>query len=145
LFVRTPDSQFTLANVMRTQLYSVFGALSLGMRVLDEEGVELDRMSAHGGMFRTAGVAQRFLSAALNAPVSVAESASEGGAWGVAVLAAFAASDTEELADYLNNVVFAHAAEHTVTPVKEDVDGFAAYLTRYESGLEVVRAAGVAL
>ena len=145
LFVRTPDSQFTLANVMRTQLYSVFGALSLGMRVLDDEGVELERMSAHGGMFRTAGVAQRFLSAALNAPVSVASSASEGGAWGVAVLAAFAASATEQLSDYLNEIVFAGSDEHTVTPVKEDVDGFASYMKRYESGLDVVRAAGEAL
>lgn len=145
LFVRTPDSQFTLANVMRAQLYSVFGALSLGMRVLEGEGVELDRMSAHGGMFRTAGVAQRFLSAALDAPVSVAQSASEGGAWGIAVLAAFAASDVEHLAEYLNGVVFAHAEEHTVTPVKDDVEGFAAYLERYENGLDVVRAAGSAL
>lgn len=145
LFVRTPDSQFTLANVMRTQLYSVFGALSLGMRVLDEEGVELDRMSAHGGMFRTAGVAQRFLAAALNAPVSVDSSASEGGAWGVAVLAAFAASDTEDLADYLNETVFAEADDHTVKPAKDDVDGFADYLERYESGLAIVRVAGEAL
>lgn len=90
LFVRTPDSRFTLANAMRAQLYGVFGTLALGMRVLDDEGVGLDRMFAHGGMFRTAGVAQRFLAGALGAPVSVGDTASEGGAWGIAVLAAYA-------------------------------------------------------
>ena len=90
LFVRTPDSAFTLANAIRAQLYGVFGTLSLGMRVLAGEGVALDRMHAHGGVFRTAGVAQRFLAAALDAPVAVGESAAEGGAWGIAVLAAYA-------------------------------------------------------
>ncbi len=74
---------------MRAQLYGVFGTLSLGMRVLADEGVALDRMFAHGGMFRTAGVAQRFLAGALDAPVAVGETASEGGAWGIAVLAAY--------------------------------------------------------
>ena len=83
---------FTLANFMRAQLYGVFGTLALGMRVLAEEGVALDRMFAHGGMFRTAGVAQRFLAGALDAPVAVGETASEGGAWGIAVLAAYARS-----------------------------------------------------
>jgi sugar (pentulose or hexulose) kinase len=145
VFVRTPDSQFTLANAMRSQLYSVFGALSVGMEVLHQEGVELERMSAHGGMFRTAGVAQRFLSAALNAPVSVAQSASEGGAWGVAVLAAFAASDTDSLADYLTAEVFSRGEETTVTPVAEDVEGFAQYLERFQNGLDVVRTAGEVL
>jgi sugar (pentulose or hexulose) kinase len=89
LFVRTPESRLTLANFMRAQLYGVFGTLSLGMRVLAGEGVALDRMFAHGGMFRTAGVAQRFLAGALDAPVAVGETASEGGAWGMAVLAAY--------------------------------------------------------
>ncbi|MFP3464154.1 xylulokinase [Leifsonia sp. SIMBA_070] len=92
LVVRTPDSRLTLANFVRAQLYSVFGTLALGMRVLADEGVSLDRMLAHGGMFRTAGVAQRFLAGALDAPVSVAETASEGGAWGIAVLAAYRAT-----------------------------------------------------
>ena len=87
LFVRTPDSRLTLGNFVRAQVYGVFGTLSLGMRVLDGEGVAIDRMLAHGGMFRTAGVAQRFLAGALGAPVAVGETASEGGAWGIAVLA----------------------------------------------------------
>ncbi|MCS5733000.1 xylulokinase [Herbiconiux daphne] len=92
LVVRTPDSRLTLPNFMRAQLYGVFGTLALGMRVLADENVTLDQMFAHGGMFRTAGVAQRFLAGALDAPVSVAATASEGGAWGIAVLAAYASS-----------------------------------------------------
>jgi len=141
LFVRTPESDFSLANAIRAQLYGVFGTLSIGMRVLDEEGVELDRMSAHGGMFRTAGVAQRFLAAAIGAPVSVAQSASEGGAWGIAVLAAFAASDHNDLASYLNDIVFADAPTETVEPQPDDVAGFARFLERYRSGLPVEAAA----
>ena len=89
LFVRTPDSRITLANFARAQLYGVFATLALGMRVLDGEGVALDRMSRTAAMFRTAGVAQRFLAGALDAPVAVGDTASEGGAWGIAVLASF--------------------------------------------------------
>jgi len=155
LVVRGPDSRFTLANFMRAQLYGVFGTLSLGMQVLADEGVELDAMSAHGGMFRTAGVAQRLLAGALNAPVTVATTASEGGAWGMAVLAAFAvqaaeagAADSDaspDLASYLRERVFAGADSDTVQPDPRDVEGFAAYLTRYRAGLEVERAAVAAL
>jgi sugar (pentulose or hexulose) kinase len=145
LFVRTPDSRLNLANVMRAHLYGVFGTLSLGMRVLTEEGVKLDRMSAHGGMFRTAGVAQRFLAAALDAPVEVAESAAEGGAWGVAVLAAFAAAGGGDLDAYLRDRVFASTESRTVQPGLDDVAGYAAYLDRYRAGLAVERAAVKAL
>ncbi|HSO01629.1 MAG TPA: FGGY-family carbohydrate kinase, partial [Gaiellaceae bacterium] len=87
LVVRTPESDLTLANTMRALVYGVFATLSLGMRTLHDEGVAIDLMQAHGGLFRTAGVAQRLLAAALDAPVGVATSASEGGAWGIAVLA----------------------------------------------------------
>lgn len=145
LFVRTPDSRLNLANAMRAQLYGVFGTLSLGMQVLTEEGVQLDRMSAHGGMFRTAGVAQRFLAAALDAPVEVAESAAEGGAWGVAVLAAFTASGGGDLDTYLRDRVFAATESRTVQPGLDDVAGYAAYLDRYRAGLAVERAAVTAL
>lgn len=142
LFVRTPDSRFTLANVMRAQLYGVFGTLALGMRVLEGEGVDLDRMFAHGGMFRTAGVAQRFLAGALDAPVAVAHTASEGGAWGIAVLAAFAASASgSDLDTYLRDEVFASAVFETADPDPEDVAGFAAYLDRYRAGLAIEAAA----
>ncbi|MGD8167431.1 xylulokinase [Herbiconiux sp. P16] len=166
LVVRPPDSRFTLANFMRAQLYGVFGTLALGMRVLADEGVTLDRMFAHGGMFRTAGVAQRFLAGALDAPVAVAETASEGGAWGIAVLASYvtyvsdatgdadepdtsgagsAASAASGLDAYLRDRVFAGAGIQTTEPDPADVAGFAAYLDRYRAGLAVERAAVDAL
>src|SRR4051812_34596220 len=119
LVVRTPDSRLTLANFVRAQLYGVFGALSIGMQVLSSEGVVLDRMMAHGGMFRTAGVAQRFLAGALDAPVAVAHTAAEGGAWGIAVLAAYVAAGDgtqrggTDLDGYLREAVFARAAIDT--------------------------------
>ncbi len=146
LFVRTPESRLTLANFMRAQLYGVFGTLSLGMRVLAEEGVALDRMFAHGGMFRTAGVAQRFLAGALDAPVAVGETASEGGAWGMAVLAAYLSHAAGgDLSGYLDDRVFAGAPVEVVDPRPEDVGGFSAYLDRYRAGLVVERAAVEAL
>jgi len=146
LFVRTPESRLTLANVMRAQLYGVFGTLSLGMRVLEAEGVELDRMFAHGGLFRTAGVAQRFLAGALDAPVAVGETASEGGAWGIAVLAAYLSSaSTMDLGTYLDERVFGDAVFATVDPDPADAAGFAAYLDRYRAGLAVEAAAVAAL
>ena len=143
LVVRTPDSRFTLANFMRAQLYGVFGTLSLGMRVLDDEGVELDQMFAHGGMFRTAGVAQRFLAGALNAPVSIAATASEGGAWGIAVLASYVSVASAELTldEYLRTQVFGDGEFETTAPVADDVAGFATYLDRYRAGLEIERTA----
>lgn len=146
LFVRTPDSRLTLANFMRAQVYGVYGTLSLGMRVLASEGVELDRMLAHGGIFRTAGVAQRFLAGALDAPVAVGETASEGGAWGIAVLASYLSSADEiDLAGYLAERVFANAEFETVDPAPSDVAGFAAFLDRYRAGLAVEAAAVDAL
>jgi len=146
LVVRTPDSRFTLANFMRAQLYGVFGTLSLGMRVLESEGVALEEMFAHGGVFRTAGVAQRFLAGALGAPVTVGESASEGGAWGIAVLASYLSSAGElDLGSYLRERVFAKAESSTVEPDPADVAGYAAYLDTYRAGLAVERTAVQAL
>ena len=146
LVVRGPEARLTLANFVRAQLYGVFGTLSIGMRVLADEGVQLERMYAHGGMFRTAGVAQGFLAAALNAPVSVAETASEGGAWGMAVLAAYAASGSgDDLAGYLRDRVFVTTEFEHVDPHPADVAGFSAYLARYRAGLDVERAAVTAL
>jgi len=140
LVVRTPDSRLTLPNFMRAQLYGVFGTLALGMQVLAGESVALDRMFAHGGLFRTAGVAQRFLAGALDAPVSVAETASEGGAWGMAVLASFVGKDAS-LDTYLRDSVFAGSVFETVEPDATDVAGFASYLDRYRAGLAVELAA----
>ncbi len=145
LVVRTPGSRLTLANFMRTQIYGAFGTLALGMRVLASEGVAIDAMFAHGGIFKTAGVAQRLLAAAVEAPVAVGETASEGGAWGIAVLAAYTRVASEQgapdLGTYLAEHVFAGAALDVVEPDPDDVAGFAAYLERYAAGLAVERAA----
>ena len=142
LVVRTPDSAFTLANFMRAQLYGVFGTLALGMQVLDAEGVMIDRLFAHGGLFRPAGVAQRFLAAPLGAPVAVGEVAAEGGAWGVAVLASFRRSGAgRTLRSYLDECVFADAPIHTTDPDPRDVEGFAVYLDRYRDALAIAATA----
>ena len=146
LVVRTPDSRLTLANFMRAQLYGVFGTLCLGMRALVDEGVALDRMFAHGGLFRTAGVAQRLLAGALDAPVAVSETASEGGAWGIAVLASYLSRAPDcDLTSYLDDRLFAGADIRVVEPHPDDVEGFTAYLERYGRGLAVERAAVEAL
>ncbi len=140
LFVRTPGSELSLANVMRAQVYGVFATLALGMRTLADEGVSVERMYAHGGIFRTAGVAQRFLAGALDAPVAVGDAAAEGGAWGIAVLAAFLETETD-LDTYLAERVFAGADIRTLDPDPADVAGFATYLDRYRAGLDIERAA----
>ena len=146
LVVRTPDSRLTLPNLMRAEVYGVFATLALGMRVLAAEGVRLDRMLAHGGLFRTAGVAERFLAAALDAPVAVGETAAEGGAWGAAVLAAYTASGADlDLPTFLRTRIFAEARFRVVEPVADDVVAFGAYLERYRAGLAVERAAVAAL
>jgi len=145
LFVRTPDSEFTLANAIRAQIYAMFGTLSLGMDALRDESVVLTRMSAHGGIFRTPGVAQSFLAAALDAPVTVASSASEGGAWGAALLAHFSVSGEAELSTYLENVVFNDAEIFTVEPRDADVSGYSKFLDRYRKGLVIEATAVEAL
>ncbi len=144
LFLRTPDSTFDLATFMRTQLYASLATLRLGMDVLQkDEGVGLDAIFAHGGLFTTKGVAQRFLAAALGTPVSVGATASEGGPWGMAVLAAFRArrAPDQTLADYLSTAVFADAEVLTVPPDPADVAGFDAFMERYVKALPVQRQA----
>jgi len=142
LVVRTPGSRLTLANFMRTQLYAAFGTLSLGMNVLHGEGVKLDSMFAHGGMFKTAGVAQRLLAAAIGAPVTVGDTASEGGAWGIAVLAEYLRSGKGVgLGGYLAERVFAAAKLDVAKPDAADVKGYGAWLKQYEAGLAIQKAA----
>ena len=146
LVTRTPDADYSLANVARAQLYGVFATLRIGMDALAEEGVALDRMLAHGGLLRTEGVGQRVLAAALGVPVSVAATASEGGAWGIALLAAYAAEGGGiPLDDFLRDRAFAGAAFTTADPDPADVAGFAAYLERYRRGLAVERVAAEVL
>lgn len=142
LVVRGPGSRLTLANFMRAQVYGAFGTLSLGMRVLAAEGVALDALYAHGGLFRTAGVAQRFLAAAVGAPVAVARTASEGGPWGMAALAAYLdAAPGQGLQEFLSTRLFADAEVDVVEPDAADVAGYAAFLERYEAGLAIEQAA----
>ncbi len=144
LFARMPDSRFTLANFMRSHLYASLATLKLGMDVLlREERVEIDRIFGHGGLFRTKGVGQRMLAAAIHAPVSVMETAGEGGAWGVALLAAYGVwrAPGETLERYLEQKVFSGMACETMEPDAADAAGFDAYMRRYEAGLDVERAA----
>jgi sugar (pentulose or hexulose) kinase len=146
LVVRTPGSRLTLANFARSLIYGAFGTLSLGMQVLAGEGVGLDAMFAHGGVFRTAVVAQRLLAAAIGAPVAVGATAGEGGAWGMAVLAAYLdVPDQQPLEEYLATRVFADAETTVVEPDSADVAGYLAFLDRYRAGLAIERAAATAL
>ncbi len=144
LFLRSPDSTFSLANFMRVQLYSALATLRLGMDVLQrDEGAQLDRMFAHGGLFRTKGVGQALLAAAIDTPVTVGDVAAEGGPWGMATLAAFAAGreESQTLTDYLAERVFAGAELETVQPAAADVAGFEQFIERYVAALPVERAA----
>jgi len=144
MFVRTPESRFTLSNFMRTHLFSSLGALKLGMDILfDREQVKLDQLLGHGGFFKTAEVGQRVMAAAMNVPVSVMETAGEGGAWGIALLAAYMLhkSKDEPLEAYLSDKVFAGEDATTIAPDQRDVDGFATFMERYKKGLVIERAA----
>ena len=131
LFLRSPDSRLDLGTFMRTHLFASLATLRIGMDVLQKaEGVRLDRMFAHGGLFKTEGVAQRFLAAAIDTPVSVGDVAGEGGAWGIAVLAAFATGARRSRAwrTTWTPTVFAGASLQTVEPDPADVAGFDAFM-----------------
>lgn len=144
LFVRSPESNFNLANFMRVHLYTALGALKIGMDILlKQESVKLDEILGHGGLFKTEGVGQKIMAAALNVPVSVMDTAGEGGAWGIALLASYMIrkSDNETLEDYLGRKVFAGKAGTKVAPDAKDVEGFERFMERYVSGLAIERAA----
>ena len=144
LFMRKPDSEFSLANFMRTHLYSALGALKIGYDILEkEEGIEIDEIYGHGGFFKTEQVGQRIMAAALKAPVSVMETAGEGGPWGMALLAAYMKrkEPDESLKDYLANRVFSGLSRLVATPDKADVESFEAFMQRYKEGLDVERKA----
>ena len=144
LFVRTPESRFTLANFMRTHLFSSLGALKIGMDILfEQEKVKLDQLLGHGGFFKTREVGQKMMAAAINVPVSVMETAGEGGAWGIALLAAFMLrkAPNELLDTYLSGKVFTSGQALTIAPTQTDVDGFAKFMERYRQGLGIERTA----
>lgn len=144
LFVRNPESRFNLANFMRTHLYTCMGALKIGMDILlKEEGVVVDKLLGHGGLFKTKGVGQKFMAGAMNAPVAVMETAGEGGAWGIALLAAYMKNreERESLSDYLENRVFSKVESEQMSPDPEDVEGFEKFMERYKKGIAIERAA----
>lgn len=135
LMIRGRGHRLTLPDLVRANVYSMFASLAIGMRSLREAGVATDMVVAHGGVFRTQGVAQAALAAALDTPVTVLHGAGEGGAWGMAVLAAFLLHDEANLPDFLDNVVFADTTADTVAAEATEVAGFAAYLGRFEAFL----------
>jgi sugar (pentulose or hexulose) kinase len=144
LFVRTPESRFSLSNFMRTHLFSALGTLKIGLDILfEQEQVKIDRVLGHGGFFKTEEVGQKMMAAAMNVPVSVMETAGEGGAWGIALLASYMLhkEEKEPLEAYLSNKVFAGDNSTTIAPDQRDVHGFTAFMERYKEGLPIERTA----
>ena len=139
LVVRTPEARFTLANFFRAQLYSTMATLKIGMDILAREGVAIDSLTGHGGLFKTPLVGQKYLAAACSTPVTCMDTAGEGGPYGMALLAAYRVwkADGETLEDYLNSRVFAGVSGSTVQPDRETVKGFHAYMKRYRALLGV--------
>lgn len=144
MFVRTPDAKFSLANFMRSHLYSAMATLKIGNDILlKEEHVKVDSLMGHGGLFKTPVVGQQLMAAAFDSPVTVMDTASEGGAWGMAVLAAFMTERAagETLPDYLSDKIFAGQTGTTIAPKAEDVAGFDAFVEKYKSTLPAEKAA----
>jgi len=143
LFVRAPESRFTLANFMRTHLFSALGALKIGLAIFDKEKVKIEQILGYGGFFKTKDVGQKVMAAAMNVPVSVMETAGEGGAWGMALLASYMLRKTakEALEAYLTDKVFAGQKGTTIAPDPKDVAGFAAFMERYKKGMAIEKAA----
>jgi len=144
LVVRSANDKFNLANFIRTNLYATVAVLKLGNDVLfNEEKIKVDRITGHGGLFKTPVVGQRILAAALNSPISVMETAGEGGAWGIALLASYLVNNEKKLnlADWLEEVVFAGNTGVEIAPDPEDVAGFNAYIENYKKGLAIEKAA----
>ncbi|MCI5777297.1 MAG: FGGY-family carbohydrate kinase [Bacteroidales bacterium] len=144
LFVRSANDKFTLANFIRVHLYGSIGVLKIGNDILlKEEKIKIDRITGHGGLFRTKGVGQRILAAALNSPISVMETAGEGGAWGIALLAAFVVNNEkkQDLASFLDEKVFAGNTGTEIAPTPEEVEGFNKYIERYKACLDIEKKA----
>ena len=144
LFVRSANDKFNLANFMRSHLYASVGVLKIGNDILfNEEKIKVDRITGHGGLFKTKGVGQRILAAAINSPISVMETAGEGGAWGIALLGSYLVNNEKKqsLADFLDEKVFVGDAGIEVSPTAEDVAGFNTYIENYKAGLPIEKAA----
>src|SRR5690625_2868964 len=144
LFVRSPESNFNLANFMRTHLFTAFGALKIGMDILTkEENVAIDGILAHGGLFKTPVVGQKIVAAAMNVPISVMATAGEGGAWGIALLASYMMNKdhNESLEDFLDQKVFDGIDGEKMHPDEIDVAGFEVFIERYKKGLVIEQTA----
>ena len=144
MFVRSANDQFNLANFMRANLYASVGVLKIGNDILfNEEHIKVDRITGHGGLFKTKGVGQRVLAAAINSPISVMETAGEGGAWGIALLASYLVNNANgsTLADWLEQNVFAGNTGVEIAPTAEDVAGFNKWIENYKRGLAIEQAA----
>ena len=144
LFIRTAGDKFNLANFMRAHLYASVGVLKIGNDILfNEEKIKVDRITGHGGLFRTKGVGQRVLAAAINSPISVMETAGEGGAWGIALLGSYLVNNDKKqsLSDFLDKKVFAGNTGTEVAPTAEDVAGFNKYIEEYKACIPVEEAA----
>ncbi len=144
MLIRTPESQFDVTTLMRSLIYTCMATLKIGMDILlGEEKVKLDKLLAHGGLFKAPVVGQRFLASALGVPVAVMESAGEGGAWGIALLAAFTARENKSqgLAEFLDEQVFSKFASTVMPPDKSDAQGFAKYMEGFRAGLAAQKAA----
>ncbi len=141
--VRTPDCKMNLANFMRANLYSACATLKIGLDILfKEEGVQVDTMTGHGGLFKTKEVGQKIMAAAIDTPVAVMETAGEGGPWGMALLASFMVyGNGRTLDEYLTQCVFSGAEGSVVSPEETDVKGFDAFLKKYTEGLPIEQAA----
>lgn len=142
LFVRSENADFNLSNFMRSQIYSTMATLKIGMEILEKEHVRIDCLTGHGGLFKTPVVGQKLMAAAMNTPIAVMETAGEGGAWGIAVLARYAVDKKgETLEDYLNANVFSKYKSTTIEPNDKDVCGFEKYMKLYKKGLAVEKSA----
>jgi sugar (pentulose or hexulose) kinase len=144
LFVRSSNSNFNLANFMRVQLFTSLGALRTGLNILlEKESVQVDEIRGHGGFFKTKEVGQKIMAAATNTPISVMETAGEGGAWGIALLASYMINkrENETLSDFLNNKVFTGQMGTCMKPDPADVTGFNEFMKRYTRGLAIETAA----
>ena len=141
MVVRRPDSRFTLANFLRSQLYATMATLKIGMDILVEEGVAIDSLTGHGGLFKTPVVGQKYMAAACGASVTCMETAGEGGPYGMALLAAYMDSREESLEEFLSRDVFASAKSTTLHPEQADMEGFNRYLAAFKAGLAAEKAA----
>lgn len=137
LFVRHPNSNFNLANFMKVHIASAFGAIRLGIDILHQEKIEIKELVGHGGLFKTPRVGQTILSSAVKAPITVMDTAGEGGAWGMAVLASFRISAETKLDVFLENKVFEHVDSTTLSSTEEERESYNLFIKRYSEGLDI--------